>query len=59
MAAEDVTKYRSAVGKILYIAPDRPDIQFVAQGLASLMQRPDQEGMEGNATCEFLFVGDH
>ena len=43
MADEDVTKYRSAVGKILYIAPDRPDIQFVAQGLASLMQKPTKK----------------
>ena len=32
MANEDVTSYRSAVGKLLYISPDRPDIQFVAQG---------------------------
>lgn len=40
MTSENVTKYRSSVGKLLYISPDRPDVQFVAQGLASLMQRP-------------------
>ena len=28
MNAEDITKYRSAVGKLLCIAPDRPDVQY-------------------------------
>ena len=44
MNHEDITKYRSAVGKLLYIAPDRPDIQYVAQGLASLMSCPTKKG---------------
>ena len=44
MNPEDITKYRSAVGKLLYIAPDRPDIQYVAQGLASLMSCSTKKG---------------
>ena len=32
--------YRSCVGKLLYLAPDRPDVQFVAQGLSSFMKTP-------------------
>ena len=44
MEESEVTRFRSAVGKLLYIAPDRPDIQFVSQGLAALMQRPTKAG---------------
>ena len=44
MNVEDITKYRSAVGKLLYIAPDWPDVQYVAQGLASLMSCPTKKG---------------
>ena len=44
MEENEVTRFRSAVGKLLYIAPDRPDIQFVSQGLAALMQRPTKAG---------------
>ena len=29
MPADQVTQYRNAVGKLLYIATDRPDVQFV------------------------------
>ena len=32
--------YRSMVGKLLYLAPDRPDVQFVAQGLSAFMKTP-------------------
>ena len=32
--------YRSCVGKLLYLAPDRPDIQYVVQGLAAFMKEP-------------------
>lgn len=39
-----MTKFRSCIGKLPYIAPDRPDVQFVAQGLASLMQQPTKAG---------------
>ena len=44
MEESEVTRFRSAVGKLLYIAPDRPDIQFVSQGLAALMRRPRKAG---------------
>ena len=44
VAEGEVTRFGSCIGKLLYIAPDRPDVQFVAQGLASLMQQPTKTG---------------
>lgn len=32
--------YRSCVGKLLYLAPDRPDIQYVVPGLAAFLKEP-------------------
>ena len=55
--AAQVTLYRSAVGKLPYIAPDRPDIQFVAQGLASLMQRPTKKGWQAMQHVSSYLLG--
>ena len=39
-------KYRSVVGKLLYLAPDRPDIQYVTQGLSSFMKSPTKKAWQ-------------
>ena len=36
----EITAYRSAVGKLLYIAGERPDCQFAIHNLAKMMSRP-------------------
>ena len=37
---EDVSRFRSAVGALLYIAGDRPDLQFHTKELAGRLQKP-------------------
>ena len=37
---EDVSRFRSAVGILLYIAGDRPDLQFHTKELAGKLQKP-------------------
>ena len=46
MPSSEVTKYRSCIGKLLYIGPDRPDVQFVSQGLASFIQVPTRKAWQ-------------
>ena len=46
MPSSEVTKYRSRIGELLYIAPDRPDVQFVSKGLASFMQVPTKKAWQ-------------
>ena len=49
------TKYRSVVGKLMYISPDRPDIQYVTQGLASFMQSPTKRAWKfAQHLCSYL-----
>ena len=57
MPTTQVTQYRSAVGKLLYIAPDTPDVQFVAQGLASLMPRPTKKGWQAMQHVSSYLLG--
>ena len=40
LGGDDVKLFRSCVGKLLYLSPDRPDIQYVTQGLAGFMKTP-------------------
>ena len=42
---EDVKLYRSGVGTLLYIAGDRPDVQFLVKELASKLQKPTKGAM--------------
>ena len=49
------TRFRSVVGKLLYISPDRPDIQYVTQGLASFMQSPTKKAWRfAQHLCSYL-----
>ena len=52
MPEERWLTFRSCVGKLLYLSPDRPDIQFVVQGLffCSLHEGAHEESMEGSST---------
>ena len=46
LTGEDVKLYRSCVGKLLYLSPDRPDIQYVTQGLAGYMKSPTKRARQ-------------
>ena len=47
--------YRSCVGKLLYLSPDRPDIQFVVQGLAAFMKEPTKRAWKAvQHLCMYL-----
>ena len=41
---ERVGAYRSGVGTLLYIARERPDIQYLAKELAGHLQKPTEVG---------------
>ena len=43
--AQEAGIYRSGVGIVLYIAPDRADIQFAVSELTRLMKTPTERGM--------------
>ena len=54
------TKYRSCVGKLMYISPDRPDIQYVTQGLAAFMQTPTKNAWRFvQHLCSYLLGTKH
>ena len=57
MKYEDITKYRSCVGKLLYISPDRPDAQYVAQGLAGFMQQPTKKSWQAMQHVSSYLLG--
>ncbi|CAK9116129.1 unnamed protein product, partial [Durusdinium trenchii] len=57
MKYEDITKYRSCVGKLLYISPDRPDVQYVAQGLAGFMQQPTKKSWQAMQHVSSYLLG--
>ena len=57
MKHEDITKYRSCVGKLLYISPDRPDVQYVAQGLAGFMQQPTKKSWQAMQHVSSYLLG--
>ena len=55
MRWNDWTKFRSSMGKLLYVASGRPDCQYVVQGLASFMQKPTKEAWEAlRHWCSYL-----
>ena len=43
MDENDWRKFRSCEGKLLHVASERPDCQYVVQGLASFMQKLTKE----------------
>ena len=55
MPEEKWLSYRSCVGKLLYLSPDRPDIQFVVQGLAAFMKEPTKKAWKAvQHVCMYL-----
>eukprot|EP00435_Cladocopium_sp_Y103_P046766 s1727_g13.t1 len=42
---DEIKLYRSGVGTLLYIAGDRPDVQFLVKELASKLQKPTRGAM--------------
>ena len=52
----DVTKYRSIVGRLMYLAGERPDAQFAIQCLARHMAKPTTQAMKHAwHVCSYLF----
>ena len=51
----DITKFRSVVGRLMYLAGERPDAQFSIQSLARSMAKPTQQAWK-NAwhVCSYL-----
>ena len=39
----EITRYRSVVGRLMYLAGERPDAQFAIQNLARFMARPTKQ----------------
>ena len=56
LQGEEVTKFRSIVGRLMYMAGERPDAQFGIQCLARQMAKPTRQSME-NAwhICSYMF----
>ena len=52
----EVTRYRSIVGRLMYMAGERPDAQYAIQCLARHMAKPTKHALK-NAwhTCSYLF----
>ena len=52
----EITKYRSIVGRLMYMAGERPDAQYAIQCLARHMAKPTKNALK-NAwhTCSYLF----
>ena len=55
LEAEEVTKFRSIVGRLMYMASERPDAQFGIQCLARKMSAPTKQALK-NAwhLCSYL-----
>ena len=52
----DITKYRSVVGRLMYMASERPDAQFAIQSLAKKMAAPTQEAWRRAwHLCSYLY----
>lgn len=52
LEGEDITKYRSVVGRLMYLAGERPDAQFSIQILARGMAKPTHSASVGkNVAC--------
>ena len=51
----DITKFRSVVGRLMYLSGERPDAQFSIQSLARSMAKPTQQAWK-NAwhVCSYL-----
>ena len=45
MNEQEIQKYRSAIGTLLYVSGDRPDVQFFIKELASHLQVPTKGAM--------------
>ena len=43
LEGQDITKFRSVVGRLMYLAGERPDCQFAIQTLARSMAKPTQQ----------------
>ena len=46
LVGKEITKYRSIVARLNYLAQDRPDIQFAVRECAKEMSSPTSEGLE-------------
>lgn len=57
MDYDEITTYRSADGKLLYIAPDRPDVQYIATGLAAFMQKPTKKSWQAMRHVSSYLLG--
>ena len=55
LEGEEITRYRSVVGCLMYLAGERPDAQFSIQSLARSMAKPTQQAWK-NAwrVCSYL-----
>ena len=55
LQGEDITRYRSVVGRLMYLAGERPDAQFAIQSLAKFMSKPAKQSWK-NAwhVCSYL-----
>ena len=55
LQGEDITRYRSVVGRLMYLAGERPDAQFAIQSLAKFMAKPTRQAWK-NAwhVCSYL-----
>ena len=52
----EVTRYRSIVGRLMYLAGERPDAQFAIQCLARHMAKPTAQAMKHAwHVCSYLF----
>ena len=56
LESSEVTKYRSIVGRLMYMAGERPDAQYAIQCLARHMAKPTKQALR-NAwhTCSYMF----
>ena len=54
LEGDEVTKYRSIVGRLMYMAGERPDAQYAIQCLARHMAKPTKHALK-NAwrTCSY------
>ena len=51
----DITKFRSVVGRLMYMAGERPDAQFAIQSLARYMAKPTQQAWKTAwRVCSYL-----
>ena len=51
----EVTRYRSVVGRLMYLAGERPDAQFAIQNLARFLSRPTKQAWnKAWRVCSYL-----